>query len=271
MVMVLDSATPGTLAIKYYRELAKTELLERVLYWHTQCAWQQFFGKERQFYGAPAPYEIIKAAYGLNVDGSLCRNAELRLLPCLIESRPLPHDILDSVFYRTSRPDTLDGNWEFSKNIGIFCALYRYSNPQKRSCTMALLRDYNSRDYLFGRLLAVSDYLETQVLKNAENNRLSNAMRLMTHFAAHPASTWAMLHQKLQPYSDRLCANDHGCWIAIQKLFQEIHDLFKPEDFDSDQPLKGEYLLGFYCQRADFYRKKEQESSPEQTDLTNQN
>ena len=102
---------------------------------------------------------------------------------------------------------------------------------------MALLRDYDSRDYLFGRLLAVADYLETQVLKNAEKNRLSNAMRLMTHFAAHPASTWPLLHQKIQPYSDRFCADDHGCWIEMQKLFQEIHNLFKPEEFDSNQPL----------------------------------
>jgi CRISPR-associated protein Csd1 len=41
IVMGLDSATPGRMAITFYRELTGSELLARMLDWHTANAWQR--------------------------------------------------------------------------------------------------------------------------------------------------------------------------------------------------------------------------------------
>ena len=39
VVMGLDSATPGRLAITYYRELKSSDFLERLDHWHETCTW----------------------------------------------------------------------------------------------------------------------------------------------------------------------------------------------------------------------------------------
>ena len=35
----------------------------------------------------------------------------------------------------------------------------------------------------------------------------------------------------------------------------EVKELFAPEDYMSDKPLTGEYLLGYYCQRQKLFEK----------------
>jgi CRISPR-associated protein Csd1 len=63
VVMGLDSATSGRMAITYYRELTGSEFLERLEAWHKDYAWFQNYAKDLQFFGAPAPKEIAEAAY----------------------------------------------------------------------------------------------------------------------------------------------------------------------------------------------------------------
>jgi CRISPR-associated protein Csd1 len=53
VVMGMDSATPGRMAITYYRELRGSEFLARIQAWHEILAWPQNFGKESKFIGAP--------------------------------------------------------------------------------------------------------------------------------------------------------------------------------------------------------------------------
>jgi CRISPR-associated protein Csd1 len=89
VVIGLDSATPGRMAITYYRELTGSEFLERVMDWHANCSWFQNYSKNTQFTGAPAPREIAEAALGRRVDDKLRKAAAERLLPCVVDARPL--------------------------------------------------------------------------------------------------------------------------------------------------------------------------------------
>ena len=90
VVMGLDSATPGRMAITYYRELKGSEFLDRVEGWHQQHAWPQDFGKNAKFVGAPAPRDIAEAAYGMRVDDKLRKATVERLLPCIIDGQTVP-------------------------------------------------------------------------------------------------------------------------------------------------------------------------------------
>ena len=47
VVMGLDSATPGRMAITFYRELTGSEFLERIEKWHSDFAWFQNYGRTR--------------------------------------------------------------------------------------------------------------------------------------------------------------------------------------------------------------------------------
>ena len=47
-VMILDSATPGRMSIRYYRELSGSRLMDAVEDWHRNFAWEQCYRKEQK-------------------------------------------------------------------------------------------------------------------------------------------------------------------------------------------------------------------------------
>jgi CRISPR-associated protein Csd1 len=145
---------------------------------------------------------------------------------------------------------------EWEKTLGIACALFRgYSKSQGKEYDMALEEDRTSRDYLYGRLLAVADNIEHYALTSAETNRDTMAARLMQRFADRPFSTWRTIELALTPYKSRLRASDKKAgflWMR-EKLMDEIQCKFLADDFTNDRSLSGEFLLGFHCQRRDLF------------------
>jgi CRISPR-associated protein Csd1 len=253
IIMGLDSATPGRMAIIYYRELIKSEYLNRIKAWHAAYAWPQNFGKDRHFTGAPAPHDIAEAAFGRRLDEKLKKATVERLLPCIVDGRPVPRDLVVSAVQRASNRVGLE-YWEWEKVLGIACGLFRgWSKSEKKEYAMALEENRTSRDYLYGRLLAVADNLERFALTAAEKNRDTMAGRLMQRFAERPFSTWRTIELALTPYKTRLRASDKstGFLWSREKLIDEIQCRFVDSDsFTNDNPLSGEFLLGYHCQRA---------------------
>ncbi len=251
----LDSATPGRMAITYYRELTGSEFLERVGNWHAACAWPQNYSNDNRFVGAPAPREIAEAAYGHRVDDKLRKATVERLLPCILDARPLPHDIVSSVVRRTSNRAGLD-RWEWEKCLGIACGLYRASRKDEENYEMALEESRTSRDYLFGRLLAIAENIEQRALHVAGENRDTGAARLMQRFADHPYSTWRTIEGALAPYKARLRTKRPSVLLERDKLLDSVMCMFNRNDFVRDSKLSGEFLLGYHCQRAALWRKE---------------
>ncbi len=261
-VILLDSASPGTMAVKSYRELEGWRYLANVENWHKKCAWLQRFSADVVFYGAPSPKDIVRAAYGAGVQDSdsRCRAAVERLLPCIWDAKQVPGDLLALVLRRVSNPAAL-GKHAFRKTLGIACSLYKYNHSTERTYTMELEESLRNRDYLYGRLLALADYLEDLALGISEKDRPTNAMRCMPQFAKQPYSTWNTLFSKLAPYRERLRVNKSGRFVFLEKKFAEVFNLFAHEEYTSDKPLSGEYIMGYYCQKDALYA-----SSKENTD-----
>ena len=272
VVMALDSATPGRLAITYYRELTGSEFLERLQAWHETYAWHLSFGKKK-FVGAPSPSDIAEAAYGRQVEGKsgekLRKATVERLLPCIIDGRPIPRDLVESTVRRTANRSGLE-KWEWEKNLGIACALFRGHHKQ-RSYQMTLEQGRTSRDYLFGRLLAVAERIEDMALYLAKEKRDTSAAKLMQRFADHPYSTWRTIELSLTPYKTRLRSKSPGFLVNMEKLLDGIVSTFNDQDFMSEARLSGEFLLGYHCQRQALWPKSESDKSEESTaNQTNQ-
>ena len=259
VVMGLDSATPGRMAITYYREMNGSEFLDRVEDWHAALAWFQNFGKNTHFIGAPSPRDIAEAAFGRRLDDKLKKATVERLLPCIIDGRPLPFDLLQSVFHRTTNRAGMD-MWEWEKCLGIACSLMKGYYKERRY-EMALEEERKSRDYLFGRLLAIADNIEGYALSSAEKGRDTMAGRLMQRFADRPFSTWRSIELALTPYKARLRSSDKaaGFLYKREKLLDEVLCAFQPDDFTSDRALSGEFLLGFHCQRHALFHSNNSE------------
>jgi CRISPR-associated protein Csd1 len=250
VVMGLDSATPGRLAITYYREIQGSDFLQRIEAWHLQCAWPQNFGKESKFVGAPSPRDIAQAAYGRRLDEKLEKAARERLLPCIVDAAPIPMDIVDSTKRRAVNRVGLD-RWEWEKCLGIACALFRGKHGE-RNYRMALELERTSRDYLFGRLLAIAERIEGYALYLAKEKRETTAARMMQRFADRPHSAWRTIELALVPYKTRLRNLRPSFLYVRERDLDEVLGAFKADDFMRDTPLTAEFLLGYHCQRAAF-------------------
>lgn len=253
VVMGLDSATPGRMAITSYRELKGSDFLGRVHRWHEQYAWHQNFGKDSRFVGAPAPRDIAEAAYGRRLDDNLRKATLERLLPCIVDGQALPRDLVESVVRRVCNrmafeKDKNGSQWEWEKYLGIACALFRGSYKE-RKYQMALETERKSRDYLYGRLLSIAEHIEDRALYVSGEKRDTTASKLMQRFADRPNSTWRTVELALTPYKTRLLAKRPAFLHEMKTLLDEVITKFEGDDFLSDRKLSGEFLLGYHCQR----------------------
>lgn len=251
IIMGLDSATPGRMAITYYRELTGSDFLERIKNWHECVSWEQNYSLDVKFIGVPSPRDIAEAAYGQRIDDKLRKATVERLLPCIIDGEAIPQDLITSSYHRLCNRVGMDA-WEWEKTLGITCALVRGSKKE-RSYKMALEIDRTSRDYLYGRLLAIADYLEYCAL-DKNNKHPTSAARLMHQFSMHPYKTWRNIELSLTSYKPRIHV---GLLIKLENLIDDVMDKFSSEDFIKSSPLSSEFLLAFHSQRKELWKKSE--------------
>ncbi|MCG6201147.1 type I-C CRISPR-associated protein Cas8c/Csd1 [Psychromonas antarctica] len=278
VLMGIDSATPGRMGIIYYRETIAQEFIDTLTKWHEDFAWPQRQKREiengkkkipQTFWpiSAPAPYKIWSAVYGdvLKSNDTLKKNLMERLMPCIVEGKLIPIDVVNYAVKRaTNRVAYQSGDsWLWEQNLGIACALYkgfckRTTNVNfKKEYKMALEEDNNSRDYLYGRLLAVAERIEQVALSVSGEKRATTAERMMQRFADRPFSTWRNIELALRPYMQRLQNTRTGFLVNRQKELDNILNAFNSDEFKSEKPLSGEFLLGFHCQRLALTVKKE--------------
>lgn len=267
IIMGLDSATPGRMAITYYQELAPESFIARLENWYQDFSWFQrrsieytdgkgkTKSKTEWQPGTAAPKAISEAVFGNAISDSLKKSTIERLLPCIIEGKPLPRDLSDKAFRKAVNRQSYkaDEQWMWEKNLGIACSLFKgfskHNSSNQKEYKMALEEDNNSRDYLYGRLLAIAERIEEVALSVAGEDRSTTAARLMQRFADRPASTWRNIELALQPYMQRLKSNRAGFLHNQKLLLDEVTGKFKSSDFSRDKPLTGEFLLAFHTQR----------------------
>ena len=284
-IMAIDSATSGRISITYYREYLPPEYLDQITRWHIEFAWFQHVSKEvPRTEGkpktivawapcAPSPFTIINSVYGhlLNKSNeSFKKNFFERLMPSIIEGAPIPRDFVVSAFNQARSPAGKE-EWEWEKCLGVACSLYRgfhIRHPQvsnRKEFTMSLDTSNTSRDYLYGRLLAIAEQIEARALYIADINRPTATMRLMQRFSDRPFSTWQIIYNQLNPYMLQLKNSSPGFLTAMRKEVDEVMDLFDANDYKLEKNLNGEFLLGFHAERL-FLRAKNRAHSQDATE-----
>ena len=275
VIMGLDSATPGRMAVTYYQEFFPEEYIDRISLWHEEFSWPQrrYFKKDEEskdgksqleFPSAPSPRAIWEAVYGKQINDSLKKSTVERILPCIVEARPFPPDLVNKATQRAGnravkRLSNQYSNWQSEKDawerdLSVACALFRGFSKrdpnQIEEYEMALEENRTTRDYLYGRLLAIAEKIEEMAMVIAkEKVRTTHASRLMQRFSDHPASTWVTIEKGIHPYQQRLRNNIPPLENAYKRLLDDVFDAFNSDDFISSDKLTGEYLLGYHCQR----------------------
>ncbi|OBW94168.1 type I-C CRISPR-associated protein Cas8c/Csd1 [Gallibacterium salpingitidis] len=275
-LLMLDSATPGRMALTYYQEFLPDDYFANLDAWLDDFCWYQRYSRNKKEDKKedkrttwpvipPSPDAIAKTVYGRSLSDTLKKQLYARLLPVIAGGPyiPFPLDLVQKSIESACNPNGYE-RWEWERNVGVACALYKgwriredrriyYHDSSKwRNYSMALEKENRSRDYLYGRLLAIAENIESYALYLAGEKRTTNAERYMQRFAQHPFSTWRNIELALIPYQERLQNNnkDYG-----KQDLDEIMDLFKSEDFICDDKLSGEFLLGYHSQKMEIYRK----------------
>ena len=299
-IIATDTTTKktGRMSITYYRELAESEYEERIINWHNTCKWYQLFGKDSEgkyksgyFIGAPSLDRIVLAVLGKRrkrkdeTYDKLAKNLREQLVHCIFDGEKIPYSIVLSAVNNASNPFSFentnaknnDERWrEWEYVLGAACALFRrylLDFKKKEEYAVELELERRDRDYLYGRLLAVADRIESHARhkqgKTKDDVRATNAIRYMTVFSQRPFRTWNMLlTQQLNPYIQQL--EGAGGYL---NLIGDIMHLFKPGEFEKDTALDGRYLLGFFAQRHELRKKTEKKNKigGEENDFEKQN
>lgn len=283
-IISTDATTKNTgrMSVTYYREFQENDFNERIVDWHTSCSWYQPFDKktvhkQAYFIGAPSFDRITTAVLGkrkLGEDDSydkVKKRIRERILHCMFDGECIPIDFVNSAVNHASNPLSLEvaraktafDRWrDWEQVLCSACSLVKkyYHDYLKEEVTVSLDEGRTDRDYLYGRLLAIADRIETSARYKQGNiksdARATNAIRYMTVFSQHPYRTWnTLLSQQLNPYIQQL--NGAGWYMnliqEITRKYQKIDNENKYE-FEIDSPLNGSYLLGFFAQRYELMK-----------------
>ena len=260
VLLALDSATPGRVSMSENRVFLSSNYIRNLSYWHDSCRWlhtKYKNGQRKTYTGMTGVESLAKILYGTEQNGvlTLPGNAKLigelykRLLPCIAERRKIPDDLVRLAVHRASSPMSFKEWYNWENVLETACSLVKkqfYDKNPREEWKVALDKECNKRDYLYGRLLAVGHYAEFRTYSK-EERRDTNAQRYMTAFSQWPMQTWKVIEEKLLPYWPRLKAQEAD---RYRNLMADIFQKFTVESYEEDKPLGGLYLLGFHSQLA---------------------
>lgn len=274
VIAVFDAATSGRLALTYYNELQASDFLDRLCHWDNTCCWENGkFGIQ-----PPSLFQIVNCAYGSPRDGKpaaedkILRQQMQRLLSCRVDKAPFPLDIERRIVQKASNLLRYDPNTQ-RKLLFTACAViqkYHYDHDQdKERWNMETDLSTKDRSFQFGRLLAVMEYAEqsyyrkTSGGKPGEDDRETNAIRMMPVFCQRPWSTYEVINKKLRTaYLPRISGWQRAFYA---KQTDEIVGILNETDQTKrNHPLADTYLLGYHLQRKAMWQKKNTENNTEE-------
>ena len=275
VLVSLDAATTGRLAVTYYNEIGLETFLRRMEDWDGHCCWYA----EKSDIQAPNLLDIVDCAFGverdkkLTTDGNVLGQHLQRLLQCKVDGGIFPLDILRALTHRASSPLGYEkADWR--KIMQTACAAlqkYRYDTNQGGN-EMAWALDKRDRSFPYGRLLAAMERVEEDYYYNkkkgngkedGQENRQTNAIKYMSEFRRRPFSVYERVNRHLQlAYLGRV-----EPWQAARykRLVGEIVGILRefPEE-ELNRPLEDIYLMGYELQRNAFFTKNQTDDNMEE-------
>ncbi len=273
-LMMINKISNGRIAIQSSRTIPIMTFLRNLQHWKRTCTWEFWHPKKKEYEDkTPKPWDIIRFVYGIERDGKVdCLKNELksaafkRLLPSIIDGFPLAKDMARQIFSNYKNRIAYKKNWRYLQYMS--CALLnKVRQDQGKEKRLAMLeKDKQTRDYLYGRLLAIYEKVEMDAMtpvsfdKKSEDKgnslRITNVEKMWAAFFQTPERMLETLHMKIRPYLDKLKANQAGRYRYYNKLIGEIQtDIRDAETYlaNKNKALNEDAVFGYYAQNKDFY------------------
>ena len=117
-LIMLNSTTPGRMALTYYQEFLPADYFANLDAWIDDFSWYQRYSIEVQNgkktdkrtqwrFVPPSPYSIAEAVYGKSLSDTLKKQLYARLLPVIAggTSVPIPEDLVRQSFQAACNPN----------------------------------------------------------------------------------------------------------------------------------------------------------------------
>ncbi|MBM7318883.1 MULTISPECIES: type I-C CRISPR-associated protein Cas8c/Csd1 [Streptococcus] len=269
-IAIVNKTNDGRVALKYFRQLAVSQLLDNLNKWQDKYSWP-FKKKNGEYAECPPSYiDIILAAYGvdrgrfLELDNDKFKSDQFqKLATSMIDGKDVPETILGKLRDNIKQRQRYGNTWK--KVLFVSLALLHKNN--KEEFTPMLDHENKNRSYLFGRLLAIFELLELQryQLDGSKNDRITNAERYWTAYTSQPAKLMMNLTNKIRPYEEAVKLNSPGIFKKLDKEREEIMALLSPlmQDRGINDPLDYRFIFGYYAEKQYFYTKQEKTESEE--------
>ncbi len=269
MVMGVEAATTGRLSIPFYQKYEARQFLQNVAKWKTEACWMNRAGKGREAeVWSPSLIEIVKLVAGDKND-KFNKSMRERLIPCVVEGRRLPYDVVLSAVKLAANPMHFDNYWEWNRVVAITCALLRKWQIERGNGEgvygMQLNDKSEDRSYIFGQLLATAEMLERSVLNmggGKDSERSTAAEKYFVRFQRYPVETWGTIINQLDPYIRKLKAA--GKWFYVERIYQ-LTDRLSQLGLMEKGKLEPAFLQGYSCQMMEYrnYIKKSETKAAE--------
>ncbi len=262
MVMGVEAATTGRLSIPFYQKYGARQFLQNIARWKTEACWMARPGKDRRaVVWSPSLLDIVKLTAGDKND-KLNKSMRERLIPCVVEGRRLPYDVVLSAVKQAANPMHYESYWEWNRVVSITCALLRKWQIERgngeKGYRMELNRNSEDRSYIFGQLLATAEMLERSALSMGGGKdpvRNTAAEKYFVRFQRYPVETWNTIRNQLHPYVLKLQAAGKPFYI------NRMNELTARLELTKRNKLEPVFLQGYSCQMMEYrgYFKKDGE------------
>jgi CRISPR-associated protein Csd1 len=232
--------------------------ISNVLAHHQDMAIINEYGEQDRFYSI---YQIVQETVSKKskkqdpsplLTGAVFRSVLMNL--------PYPAALYNAILIRV-RADQDDKEKSIKKINHIRAAIikafllrkYRNQNKYQEELQMSLNKDSTNQAYLLGRLFAVMEKAQQDAAEKELNATIKD--RYFTSACATPATTFPILLRLSQHYISKAkygSTNDRRIQDIMQML--DVEKTPFPKHLTLDE--QGIFVLGYYHQRADFYKKK---------------
>lgn len=253
---VVDKISNGRVSVRYFNEIMSSELIENLKKWQENYHWYGYSNDDGGFNYTPGLRRFIFAAYGTERDSKLEIDKDnfltsqfSNLMAAIVEGRKMPQNIIKALEINIRNRQKYNNTWNEIK----LCTLAALRNKEEIDSNM-LDRNKLDRSYLYGRLLALYELIESNTYSN-DDARVTNAEKLWSSFINNPVTMNFRLRTLVMPYRFKLKADEKKRKLCenidkeISTISNLISDNYDDENPSYNKPLGPAFIFGYEGQK----------------------
>ena len=134
-----------------------------------------------------------------------------------------------------------------------------------------LKQEVTNRSYLFGRLLAIYEMIESATYNSGEQDRVTNAEKYWTAYIQNPKTTMLVLERNTNSYKNKLQSNPTKRGLAIKydrekNIICSLLDQHYFGTVEENKALSADFLYGYYAEKNYLFSRNEVENKFEKVE-----